>query len=180
MKFSQIIESLEHLKAVAAAKKLYLAFLTFMSGFVAYYTDIHLAVMFFLAMTVLDTVSAIHVTADAKGLKFNPFKKYFWKEISSDGIRQWMKKVFGDYGYWALISFALNKWVLQNMVIFDMFDRQYTLPVVMIYIFGGIELWSIGENREKLGKKNYLKMLFGFLPEKIQQIFKKDENEYRQ
>jgi hypothetical protein len=163
---------IKYIKGFAIIEKFYIWLMTVVSGFLAYYTDLHLALAFFFCATTLDTASAIDVAARAKGLKFNPFKKYFWKEISSTGLRTWCEKVFWQYGRYLFIAFILNEWVLKNMIIFDYFNRKLTLPVVAVYLFGFIELWSIGENIEKSGGINIFKRLLQFLPENVQQIFK--------
>ena len=155
-------------------QKIYLWTTTFLSGVLAYYTDLHFALYFFLGTTLMDTITAIDVQAKQKGLLFRPWKKYFWMQIKSSGLRNWCEKVFWKYGRWAIMAFMLNEWVLKNMIIFDMFERKLTLPVVAIYLFGFIELWSIGENIEKTGDRNIFKMILHLLPEKYQKIFKSE------
>lgn len=158
-------------------KKGYIWFTTFISSVLAYYTDLHIALYFFIGATILDTITAIDAQAKAEGMVFRPWKKYFWLQIKSRGLRDWCEKIFWKYGRWLIMAFMLNEWVLKNMVIFDMFNRKLTLPVVAVYLFGFIECWSIGENIEKTGDRNIIKMIFHFLPEKFQKIFKKVENE---
>lgn len=158
-------------------QKLYASALVSISTFLACYTDLVPALCFFVLMTIIDTVSKIDAHAHNKGLKFNPLKRYFWREIKSGGMRQWCKKVLWDYGRYALIAFALNEWVLKRMIILEVMDRKLELPVVAIYLFGGIEMWSIGENIEEGGgPKNLFKRVTQFLPEKVQQIFTKEDN----
>lgn len=153
-------------------KKLYLSAASLMSGALAYYTDLNLALWLFFIATTLDTLTAINAQAVAKGYSFNPFKKYFWAQITSTGLRNWMKKVFWEYGIYLIIAFAINKYVLKNMILFDMFDRRLTLPVLALYLFSFIEIWSIGENLERAGGVNIFKKVLHFLPEKYQKIFK--------
>lgn len=169
---------LRYLKEIPLIEKFYLWLMVFVSSMFAYYTDLQSALYFFLGATVLDTLTAIDVNARAKGLKFNPFKLYFWKEITSSGLREWLNKVFWEYGRYLVIAFMLNEWVLKNMIIFDAFDRKLTLPVVAVYLFGFIELWSIGENIEQAGGINLFKRVLQFLPDKVQQIFKNDDGTY--
>lgn len=153
-------------------KKLWLTITGFLSGVLAYYTDLNLALWLFGISTVLDTLTSINAQAYAAGLKFNPFKKYFWAQISSTGLRKWMKKVFWEYGIYLIIAFAIDKYVLKNMILFDMLNRKLTLPVIAIYLFSFIEIWSIGENIERAGGINIFKRVLHFIPEKYQKIFK--------
>lgn len=145
---------------------------TFISGILTYYTDLSLALWFFLISTLLDTLTSINAQAFSKGLKFNPFKKYFWMQITSSGLRNWMKKVFWEYGIYLIIAFAIDKYVFKNIILFDIFDRKMTLPVVAVYLFSFIELWSVGENIERSGGINIFKRILHFIPEKYLQIFK--------
>lgn len=166
--------AIQYIDSKLMLKKAYIWFTTFISSFLAFYTDLRFALYFFVGATILDTLTAIDAQAKDKGLVFRPWKKYFWLQITSSGLRDWCEKVFWKYGRWAVMAFMLNEWVLKNMVIFDMFDRKLTLPVIAIYIFGFIECWSIGENIEKTGDRNIIKMVFHLLPEKFQKIFKKE------
>lgn len=166
----------KYAQGIPFIEKAYLWLTSFISGVLAYYTDLHLAVYFFLGATTLDTITSIHAKSVAKGLKFNPFKLYFWKEITSGGLRDWAKKVFLEYGIYLIIAFMIDEWVLKRMVLFEFFGRKLTLPVIALYLFSFIEVWSIGENIEEAGGNNLFKKILHFLPEKYQQIFKKEQN----
>lgn len=166
----------KYVHGVPFIEKFYFWLVSFVSGVLAYYTDLHLAFYIFLGATTLDTFTSINSASVKKGLKFNPFKKYFWKEITSGGLRDWSKKVFLEYGIYLIIAFMINEWVLKRMVLFEVFDRKLTLPVIALYLFSFIEIWSIGENIEEAGGTNLFKKILQFLPEKYQQIFKKEEN----
>lgn len=167
---------LPNLSGMGTLKKVYLLIISTLSTFLACHTDLKPALYFFMLATIVDTISAIDVQARAKGLKFNPLKGYFWKQIKSSGLRDWCKKVLWDYGRYLLMAFAISNWVLKNTIVFDAFDRKLTLPVVALYIFGGIELWSIGENIEKTGGLNLFKRVIQFLPPNVQQIFQPNQN----
>lgn len=162
----------KYVHGIPFIEKFYLWLVSFMSGVLAYYTDLHLAFYIFLGATTLDTITSIHAASIKKGLKFNPFKAYFWKEITSGGLRDWSKKVFLEYGIYLIIAFMINEWVLKRMVLFEVFDRKLTLPVIALYLFSFIEIWSIGENIEKAGGTNLFKKVLHFLPDKYQKIFK--------
>lgn len=158
---------------IFGVEKLYLTLGTLATGILTYYTDLQLAVLTFGVLTTLDTLTAIHANARSKGLKMNIFKKYFWKEITSSGLRNWTRKVFAEYGVYLIIAFVLDQWVLKHMVVLNVFERELTLPVAAIYLFSFIEMWSIGENIERAGGINIFKKILHLLPEKLQQIFKK-------
>jgi len=148
----------------------------FISGILACYTDLNLALFFFCFCTVLDTITSIHAQATLKGLQFNPLKKYFWTQIKSYGLRMSLQKIFWEYGTYLLIAFAIDKYVLKNNFIFEIYYRQLTLPVIAVYLFAFIELWSVGENIEKAGGINIFKKILHFIPDKYQRIFKSDKS----
>lgn len=153
-------------------EKAWITLTSFLAGLLAYYTDLNLALWFFCISTSFDTLTSIHAGAIAKNLSFNPLKKHFWIHISSTQLRNWMKKIFWEYGIYLMIAFAVDKYVLKSIILFDAFERQLTLPVLAIYLFSFIELWSVGENIERAGGINIFKKVLQFIPEKYQQIFK--------
>lgn len=156
--------------------KIWTTVCTFFSSLLAFYTDLDLALSFFLLCTTLDTLTAIHAQAIIKGLKFNPLKKYFWGQIKSSSLRNWMKKVFWEYGLYLVIAFAIDKYVFKNFILLDILQRELTLPVLAVYLFSFIELWSIGENIEGAGGINIFKKILHFIPEKYQKIFNSDKS----
>jgi hypothetical protein len=149
----------------------YLAISLTLSSFLAFYTDIKTALLAFAIFTILDTITRIDADAKNKGLKFNPFKAYFWAEIKSDEIRNMLRKVFMEYGVYLLIAFVIDALIFKHSVLFEIYDRKMTLPVIALYVFSGIELWSIGENIADAGGVNIFKRIIHFLPEKYQKIF---------
>lgn len=153
-------------------EKIWIFISTLVSGLLACYTDLIPALVIFIISTCLDTATSIHAQAMLKGLVFNPFKKYFWNEISSTGLRNWMKKVFWEYGVYLIISFVIDQCVLKNITLFSTFDRELTLPVLAIYLFAFIETWSIGENIERAGGINIFKKILHLIPDKYQKLFK--------
>lgn len=155
-------------------EKIWITIVTLLSGILSYYSDLNSALWLFFICTSLDTFTAINAHALSKGLLFNPFKKYFWLQITSSGLRNWMRKVFWEYGIYLIIAFAIDKYVLKNIIVFDFFNRKMTLPVVTIYLFSFIELWSIGENIERSGGTNIFKKLLHLIPEKYQKIIKSE------
>jgi hypothetical protein len=124
----------------------------------------------------LDTITRINANAVAKKLKFNPFKAYFWREIKSDGFREMSNKVFGQYGVYLCISFVLDQYVFTDLII-NIYGEDLTLPVISLYLFSFIELWSIGENIDEAGGINLFKRVIHFLPEKVQKIVLPEDKE---
>ncbi|MUV02102.1 hypothetical protein GN157_00120 [Flavobacterium rakeshii] len=153
-------------------EKIWIALSTIIAGVLSCYTDLNLALILFAIATTLDTATAIHAQATIKGLRFNPVKGYFWKEISSTGLRNWMKKMLWEYGIYLIMAFAIDQCVLKNMILFKVLGRELTLPVLAVYLFAFIEMWSIGENIERAGGINIFKRILSFIPEKYQKLLK--------
>jgi len=158
-------------------KQVYLALATFVSSIFTYFTDIHTALIAFLLITLLDTITRIHATAIGKGLKFRPWTKEFWKQIDSKGLRKMCDKVFGQYAIYLILSFIINSLILKDMVIMELFNQELTLPILALYIFSAIETWSIGENLEDAGLMNLPKRILHLIPEKYRKIINPDYEE---
>lgn len=140
------------------------------------YVNVLSALAFFAIATTLDTWSRIDVNAKKKRLKFNPLRRKFWFEISSDALRIWFKKVFQEYFVYVIIAFALDILILKSCFKFNVLYLKLDIPTATIILFAFNEVWSIFENREELGKKNYLKKIIGsitpFFPESWQTAIK--------
>jgi hypothetical protein len=156
------------------SKELYLGICLAISSFLSHYTDIKIALYAFVIISVLDTITRIHADATKKGLKFNPFKGYFWNEIKSGGVREMLRKVFMEYGIYLIIAFVIDVLVFKQEVTFEIHNRQMTLPVIALDLFSAIELWSIGENIEDAGGVNIFKRITQYLPEKFQKVINPD------
>ena len=83
------------------------------------------------------------------------------------------EKVFLEYGVYLLIAFAVDKYILEQMVIFEFNSKHLTLPILAIWIFSFIEIWSVAENVEDAGGKNIFKLINELLPEKLQSLIEK-------
>lgn len=158
--------------SIDSIDKLYLIITSFISTLLAYHTSLPTAIYAFLIVTVLDTVTRIHADAEKQGLKFNPFKAYFYSQIKSEGLRGMMNKIFAQYGIYLIIAFTIDYYILDKSVLLNYNDKGLTLPIISLYIFSGIEIWSIGENIEDFGGINLIKKIIHLLPERIQKIFK--------
>lgn len=159
------------------SKEIYIGICLFISSFLAHYTDIKTAFWAFIIITILDTVTRINAEAVNKGLKFNPFKGYFWAEIKSGGLREMCKKIFSEYMIYLIVAFVVDILIFKQSVLIDFLDRKLTLPVIALYLFSAVELWSIGENIEDSGGKNLFKRILHFLPTKFQKIVQPEIND---
>lgn len=155
----------------------YLAITIMFSG----YTTFPQTLLAFALITSLDTITSINLGAYKKKLKFNPLKAYFWKEIKSGLIRVWMKKVFKEYFIYLIIAFILDILILEKQLYFDFMYFRLNLPIIVLWWAIGIELWSIGENIEGTGKKNWIKIAFKWLENQVRNKLnlksKKEPNE---
>lgn len=158
-------------------KEIYLTISLFISTALAHYTDIKTALFAFLIITLIDTTTRINADALKKGLKFNPFKKYFWLEIKSTGLRDMCKKIFSEYFMYLIIAFVVDVLIFKQEFLIEFMGRKLTLPVISLYIFSAVEIWSIAENIEDAGGVNLLKRVMHFLPEKWQLLFKPKSEE---
>lgn len=151
----------------------------FGSIIVSGYTNFYVAGIGFLIFTTLDTITAINAGAKDKGLKFNPFKKYFWTEIKSELIRIWLKKVFKEYLVYVIMAFTIEIFMLRQQMRIEVIHYQLNLPVFCLWLFSAVEAWSIGENIEASGGTNYVKKMLhffkDFIPEKFKAFFHKKE-----
>jgi hypothetical protein len=165
------------LTVIASINKYYLIIITFISTLLSCHTNLKTALAAFTIITLLDTLTRINAQAKKQGLKFNPFRLYFYRQIQSKGLRDMCEKIFTRYGVWLIISFVIDYYILDRMILVDFNDKGLTLPVIALYLFCGIEVWSIGENIEDAGGVNIIKKILHLLPEKIQKIFKENDHE---
>lgn len=166
----KIVEFVTYLKALPVAQKSYIFLTTTISGILSYHTELQSSLTIFSIVILLDSITRIHADAKKKKLKFNPFQLYFWKEIKSKGLRKMCEKLFLEYGVYLLIAFAVDKYILEQMILFEFNSKHLTLPILALWIFSFIEIWSIAENVEDAGGRNIFKLAHELLPEKMQSI----------
>lgn len=166
-----------------ASSKAYISISLISAYFISNSIDLINSIIMFLIATSLDTLTSIHAGATKKGLKFNPFKLYFWKEIKSGLLRVWLKKVFFEYAIYLIIAFCLDILIiqqqLQNFSIpilqNDIVNFSLNLPVFVLWVLIALEIWSVGENLESTGRinliKRFAKFLEQYLPEKFKAFF---------
>jgi hypothetical protein len=156
--------------------EIYIAAAAVISSFMTAYYKIDMAFFCFVLLTSLDTITRVHADAVKKKLVFNPFKAYFWREFKSDKFRAMLNKIFSEYGIYLIIAFILDTLVFDKLLL-NIYGQKLTLPVIALYIFSFIELWSIGENIDDAGGVNIFKRIVHLLPEKVQEIINPKEKE---
>lgn len=106
-----------YLKSLPISQKIYIFISSTISGILSYHVELEDSLTIFSIVVILDSITRIHANAKKKGLKFNPFALYFWKEIKSN---DWSKK--GEYDGWDLENtivsdiLAKDKYVSDNNV----------------------------------------------------------------
>lgn len=181
MKNSLKIDIISFFDNFDTTKQVYIGIASFISTVLTYFTDIHTALVAFLLITLIDTFTRIHASAIKKGMKFEPWTIEFWKQIESKGLRRMCDKVFGQYSVYLILTFIIDVFILKSMIIVEMFNQGLTLPIIALYIFSAIEIWSIGENLEDAGLLNLPKRILHLFPEKYRKIINPEEektNEY--
>lgn len=146
-----------------ASHKFFASFYLAMTVAFSGYTSLPQTLLAFALITTIDTITSINAGAHKKGLKFNPFKLYFWKEIKSGLIRVWLQKVFKEYMVYVILAFILDILILEKKMYIEILFFKLSLPIVVLWMAIGVELWSIGENIGKTGRKNYIKIFFQWL-----------------
>jgi len=167
------------MKSLPIYQKVYMFITAVVSSILSYHVELKDSLIIFSIVVVLDSLTRVHANAKKKGLVFNPFAKYFWKEISSKGLRDMCEKVFLEYGIYLLVAFAVDNYILDRMVLFKFNDIHLTLPILALWIFSFIEIWSIAENVEDAGGRNIFKVAYELFPEKLQKILDNLKNDER-
>lgn len=154
----------------------YLKFSLLLSGIFSLYIGLEASFKVLLILVFLDSLTRIHATAKQQNISFNPFKKAFWLVVKSKGLRLALNKLIMQYGIYFILAFVIDKYILEQMTVLQFQEKNYTLPIVVLWVCSGIEVWSIGENIEDAGGVNLPKRLLHFLDEKYQKIFKKSKD----
>lgn len=179
-KFQTIAEYSNEIYATIVAflkcSKIYLFLVGFFSWFFSTYPIKDILILFVIA-TFIDTATRIHAISVKKGLIFNPLKKYFWKQIESQGLKLMGRKIFMDYSIPVIVAFCVDTLIFKNTLHFNLLELKLSIPSSAIIFFTGVEIWSIFENLEDAGGINWLKKatnwFSGFLPDKWQEVLNK-------
>lgn len=169
-----ISDTFDGMVAWLQCSKLYLFFSGITAWFFSTY-QIHGILCFFALATTLDTITRIHADSVKLGLKFNPFKMYFWLRIHSSGLKAMGRKIFLEYTFPIIMATGFDYWVLKSKFHFDVMSLHLNIPSAGILFFALVETWSIFENLEDAGHVNWTKKIFNVgkkhLPSKLKDIF---------
>ncbi|MDC7251047.1 MAG: hypothetical protein PQJ49_14150 [Sphaerochaetaceae bacterium] len=117
----------------------------------------------------IDLLTGIRKNFHSKGIKFNIFKKIFWKSIKSYLLRQTWKKTY-EYGIGILVI-VIFETLIFNVPPFTILGGTVRISELAIILPGAVEVWSIYENLEAVSGTNMLKMFKKFLPANIAAVF---------
>lgn len=131
--------------------------------------DIKTALTGLLLLILIDLVTGIIGSYTVNKIPFNPFKKIFYTSLKSNGLRQTWKKTY-EYLI-GVIAITVIEIAIIGQLYIEVLGRTYSLTELAILVAGGIEVWSIFENLEKVSKENFLRKLVLLLPEKLQFLF---------
>jgi|GEM_PF-6826862 len=166
---SDVIDIWTSAMAFLGVSKVYLFIIGGMAWIFSTY-DVKGILILFAFLTVLDTIT--RMGADAKNFKIYSYS--FWKRMKSAGLKMMGRKIFVEYGIAVLIAFMIDIHLFKSALNFNVSVLKLNIPMCAILFFTGIELWSIFENLEEAGYKNWLKKgtkaISGFIPDKWQKI----------
>jgi hypothetical protein len=117
-----------------------------------------------------DMITGIRKSFYIKKISTNPFKKEFWKNLKSSGLRATWRKTY-EYGIGIIVFAILDHYVL-HIGDFEVINKKRNIVELVIALACVIEVYSIFENMEAVSGNNLLKKLIGLLPEKVKKIFK--------
>lgn len=128
-------------------------------------------------LIIVDLITGIRRTFHEWGIKFNPFKKVFWKSIKSYLLRQTWKKTY-EYGLGILVILVFEHLVF-GVAAITIASKVFTLTEMAIVLPAVIEVWSIFENFEAVSGTNILKRLSIVMPPMLRRLFKYKEKEVK-
>ena len=126
-----------------------------------------------LGIIIIDLITGVRKSHHKVGVGFYPWKKEFWDVIKSSQLRRSWKKT-SDYFLLIFISIALQILLFKGFKIEGM-GLSFTLSEMIGSMACVIEIYSIYENLEAVSGRNPLKRIVSFLPPKIKEYFKRDE-----
>ena len=130
-----------------------------------------IALMFIIT---IDMLTGIRKGLHQKGLKFNPFKAIFWKNINSAGLRATWRKTY-EYTI-GIIAFAVLDGMVLGSVTIGLFNKTYSLSQIAVIVACLVEVYSIHENMEAVSGNNLFKKVLKVLPQKVKGIFSQRGN----
>ena len=107
------------------------------------------------SIIIIDMFTGIRKSLFKKDLPRSVFKKYFWLNLSSSGMRSTWRKTY-EYGIGIIIFLMLDLYILK-LGAFEVLNSKKTLTELVISVACLIETWSIFENMEAISNRNLLK-----------------------
>lgn len=120
-------------------------------------------------LILVDLLTGIRKNLYIRGVKFNPFKKAFWRAIKSYLLRRTWRKTY-EYVIGIVAVAVLEAFVLGGNTIV-VYGKVLSLTELSIVIPAIVEVWSIGENLEVISGRNFLKKLLPLMPKPIIRLF---------
>lgn len=117
----------------------------------------------------IDLLTGIRKNLHLKGIKFNPFKRTFWKSIRSYLLRNTWRKTY-EYGFGIIVIVIFESLILGTTPI-TLVDKTFTIAELSVLIPSAVECWSIYENMEAVSGSNILKKIKLLLPSPLSNIF---------
>jgi len=106
--------------------------------------SLKLALIGLILIITLDFVTGVRKSLHVAKVKVNPFKKSFWRTITSEGFRQTWRK-FTEYGI-GIIVLAVLEALFFGAPIITLLEKTFTLTELGVMLAIGIEVYSIFEN----------------------------------
>mgnify|MGYP003646808537 CR=1 FL=1 len=123
-----------------------------------------------LVIILFDMITGIRKSFYINKISSNPFKREFWRNLNSSGLRSTWRKTY-EYGIGIIVFMTLDHYVL-HIGEFEFINQKRNIVELAISVACVIEVYSIFENMEAVSGNNLLKKLIGLLPEKVKKIFK--------
>lgn len=121
----------------------------------------------------IDMITGISKSFHVNKISSNPFKKEFWRNLKSSGLRSTWRKTY-EYGIGIIVFIILDHYVL-HVGKFEFINQKRNIVELAISVACVIEVYSIFENMEAISGNNLLKRLIALLPEKVKKVFKAAE-----
>jgi len=120
------------------------------------------AALIFLAMLIIvDLYYGIRKSFKEKELPFNPFKRSFWKNITSQGLRQSWKKAT-EYGLGIVVTAFCQALFFPTFTI-TVLGGTFTILLFVIMCACLIEIYSIFENINTINPDNGINRIAKFI-----------------
>lgn len=123
------------------------------------------------AIIFIDLITSVRKSFYEKNISLNIFKKTFWKNLKSSGLRATWRKTY-EYGIGIMVFMMLEVYVLEIGSI-EFLGKERNLASLAIAVASVIEVHSIFENMEAVSGNNLLKSVTNLLPSSMKGIFKK-------